>query len=316
MIAAFVSYSHRDETFRNELEVHLAMLRREGVISLWHDRRITAGSDIDSSISKEIRSAGIILLLVSPYFLDSDYCYNEELAIALERHKSHEAVVIPIIVNPCDWKRAPFGKLRATPADGRPITKFPNPHDAYQEIVGDIRAAISTIDPEMKPDKDIDVPRPDFSLRPAEPRTRTSNLRLKREFSQLDLDKFLDGSFEYIANFFETSLEELATRNPDIENRYRRIDLNHFSASIYRRGEKLGSCRVWIGSSYGQGIYYASSDSTADNGYNECLSVTDDGQMLLLRPSMGALRSLMSESDLSQTGAAEFLWNALISPLQ
>ena len=72
-----------------------------------------------------------LLLLASPYFIASDYCYDIEMKRALERHHKGEARVIPVILHPCDWQNTPFGKLRATPPDGKPVSKFPNQHDAF-----------------------------------------------------------------------------------------------------------------------------------------------------------------------------------------
>ena len=141
MIKLFFSYSHRDELLRDELEVHLAALKRQGVISTWHDKRLQAGDDIDQHISQQLEEADIILLLVSPYFISSDYCYEVEMQRALERHQNGAARVIPVILHPCDWQKTPFGKLRATPPDGKPISKFPNPHDAFLSVTQDIRAA-------------------------------------------------------------------------------------------------------------------------------------------------------------------------------
>ncbi|MCP4545752.1 MAG: toll/interleukin-1 receptor domain-containing protein [bacterium] len=139
MINLFFSYSHRDEESRDELEVHLSSLKREGIILPWHDRRISAGDDFERSISEHLEAAHIILLLVSPYFLDSDYCHEVEMRRALERHEAGEARVIPVILQPSDWKNSPFGKILATPTGGKPIAKYSNPHDAYLEIVTQIR---------------------------------------------------------------------------------------------------------------------------------------------------------------------------------
>jgi TIR domain len=72
----FFSYSHKDEALRDRLETHLAMLKRQGVISTWHDRRLIAGDNVDEGISRELERADIILLLVSPDFLASEYCYG------------------------------------------------------------------------------------------------------------------------------------------------------------------------------------------------------------------------------------------------
>ena len=99
MVNIFISYSHRDEELRDELEIHLKLLNRQGVIRTWYDREISAGEEIDSRISTELEKADIILLLVSPYFLASDYCYEVEMQRAMERHREGSARVIPVLVS-------------------------------------------------------------------------------------------------------------------------------------------------------------------------------------------------------------------------
>ena len=147
MVKLFFSYSHRDESLRDELEIHLSALKRQGVIEVWHDRRIGAGKEFDSEISEHLESAQIILLLVSPYFIASDYCYDIEMTRALERHQAGEARVIPVILHPCDWHSLPFGKLTAVPKDGKAVSKYPNQHDAFLEITLAIRAAANDFAP-------------------------------------------------------------------------------------------------------------------------------------------------------------------------
>ena len=141
MKSVFFSYSHKDEALRNQLETHLAMLKRQGVISTWHDRRLVAGDNLDHGIATELDRADIILLLVSSDFLASDYCYGVEVDRALKRNAAGEARVIPIILRPCEWHGAPFGKLLAAPTDGRPVTKWPDIDDAFLDITKAIRAA-------------------------------------------------------------------------------------------------------------------------------------------------------------------------------
>src|SRR5688500_8287461 len=97
-IDVFISYAHSDEGFRELLERHLASLRREGLINVWHDRRLTAGDDWAGEISEHVEHARLILLLVSPDFLASNYCFDVETTRAIERHLAGEAVVVPIIV--------------------------------------------------------------------------------------------------------------------------------------------------------------------------------------------------------------------------
>src|SRR3546814_935489 len=97
MISVFVSYSHKDESLREELETHLAMLKRRGVIDVWHDRRISPGTELDGAIDAALERAQAIILLVSPDFLASDYCYDREMKRAMERHEAGEARVLPVI---------------------------------------------------------------------------------------------------------------------------------------------------------------------------------------------------------------------------
>ena len=98
MAKVFFSYSHKNEDLRNELEIHLSILKRQGIIETWHDRRIDAGQEFSQEISEYLNEADIILLLVSPYFLASDYCYDVEMKRALEMHERKEAVLIPVIL--------------------------------------------------------------------------------------------------------------------------------------------------------------------------------------------------------------------------
>jgi TIR domain-containing protein len=135
----FISYAHEDEEFRIQLEKHLSVLRRRGVIELWHDRKITPGREWKGEIDAHVDSADVTILLISEDFLDSDYCYDVELSRALERHDADEAVVIPVILKPVDWEGAPFGKLAALPTDARPITNWRSRAAAFADVARGIR---------------------------------------------------------------------------------------------------------------------------------------------------------------------------------
>ena len=141
----FYSYSHKDEGHIEKLEEHLSTLKREGYLSSWFDRQISAGSNFSEIISKEITTCDIILMLISSSFIASDYCFNIELRKAMERHYIGEAVVIPIIVRPTDWKNTEFGKLLALPKDGKPITKWDNIDEAWLNVVTGIRKVVNEI---------------------------------------------------------------------------------------------------------------------------------------------------------------------------
>lgn len=320
MASVFFSYSHADEALRDQLEKQLAMLKRQGVIETWHDRRIGAGQDFGREIDAHVEADDIILLLVSADFLASDYCYELEMTRAMQRHAAGEAIVIPVILRACDWKGAPFGKLDATPSDGRPVTQWPDRDQAFLEVATAVRGAAERFAKPAVPSAASPRPAVAAAQQPAtlEPVIRSSNLRVTKRFTERDKDAFRQEAFEYVAKFFENSLRELAARNPGIEGAFRRIDANRFTASGYRDGRALARCTVFMGGGhFGGGIAYVAAETTESNGYNENLSVEADDQALFLR-SMGMARVGRGDRDekLSLEGAAELYWAIFIEPLQ
>jgi hypothetical protein len=322
MAKVFFSYSHRDESLRDELEKHLSILKRQGFIETWHDRRIGAGKEFAHEISQNLESADVILLLVSSDFLASDYCYDIEMKRAMARHAAGAAHVIPVILRPCDWHDAPFGKLLATPPDGKAVTKFPTLDDAFVLVVSDIKQALRQMGQKktpLSPAAVLPKTRPAFT---GTARPRSSNLRIKKEFSDREFDKFLAESYEFIANFFGGSLQELETRNPDIETDFRRIDANHFTAKVYRKGKQECGCKIWLGGRRGfpGGIAYQENgglhDYLDDNSFNEAINVESDGHALFLKPLGMTHMGRGREQMLTQEGAAEYLWGLFIAPLQ
>jgi hypothetical protein len=144
-ITLFYSYSHADEALRKKLESHLALLKRQGHLDDWHDRKIDAGTEWAGALDGHLAKADIILLLVSADFLASDYCYDKEMTRAIERHHAGEAVVIPVILRPCDWSTAPFAKLQGSPKDMKPVIKWKPRDDAWTDIATGIRSAVGDL---------------------------------------------------------------------------------------------------------------------------------------------------------------------------
>ncbi|WP_082829669.1 toll/interleukin-1 receptor domain-containing protein [Ectothiorhodospira sp. BSL-9] len=316
MAKLFFSYSHKDEEMRNELETHLALLRRQGAISSWHDRRITAGSDFGQVISNELENSQIILLLVSAHFLASDYCYEKEMARAIEQHENGSSIVIPVIVHPCDWHSAPFGNLRATPTDGKAISMFANPHEAFSIVAKDVRNAAEAVQ-EPASIQNNGAFSVDVGARKLQG-DRSSDLRIKKKFDDHERDQFLEDSYEYIARYFDGSLQELASRNPHIKVRFKRLDETSFSSFIYDNGERVSECSVYYGKSgFGSsGIAFSHTADVQRNSFNEQCTVIDDGYTLQLKPLGMQMYGNRKDEALSQQGAAEYYWSLFIRPLQ
>jgi tetratricopeptide (TPR) repeat protein len=145
-VTIFYCYASADEKHLRELDKHLQDLKRLGQVTTWYDRQIRPGTEWEAEIEARLNSADIILLLVSPDFMQSDFCYNVEMRRALERHNSPEKTeVIPIILRPVNWQDTPIGKLQAWPIRGKPITLWDHRDEGYQNAADGIKQTVSSL---------------------------------------------------------------------------------------------------------------------------------------------------------------------------
>ena len=140
----FISYAHEDADLKDQLLQHLAGLVNDGLIRVWHDRDIQAGDYWVASIDNALELSSIVLLLISPSFLASSYCYGSELKRALRRASMGEARVIPIILRASDWQTHDLRGLQALPRDGRAVTSWENRDEAFREVVEGLRSAMGS----------------------------------------------------------------------------------------------------------------------------------------------------------------------------
>jgi tetratricopeptide (TPR) repeat protein len=145
VLKIFYSYARRDKKLRDELARHLSGLQRQGLIAGWYDGEIRAGSEWDTELKKYLNQSDIILLLISPDFVASDYCYCLEMRQALERHERGEARVIPILLRSTDLQGLPFAFLQFLPPDGKPVTRSRDKDDAFTKITEALRKVINEI---------------------------------------------------------------------------------------------------------------------------------------------------------------------------
>lgn len=141
----FCSYSHQDKTFKEALDAHTSLLKRQGLIQIWHDREILPGDDFADKINKNLEMADIVLLLVSSDYLASNYCFSVEMKRALESHSKNQTRIIPLIIRPVDWETAPFGHITALPRDGKAISLWSNQDEAWQSVIKEIRKTVISI---------------------------------------------------------------------------------------------------------------------------------------------------------------------------
>lgn len=317
VVSVFLCYSHADELHRVELLKHFSGLLRRGVIEAWHDRLIVAGDHIDEQIEERLDSADIVLLLVSPDFLASDYCYEVELRRAMQRHQEGTARVIPVIVRRCDWKRTPFGRLNAVPRDGTPVTSFDDRDEAYLEIVNAIGNTISVMG---RPRLERTVVTHHYGPIPGTLTVpQSSDLRIGGMVTDAMREAFLGEAFEFVARYFENSVMALQARYPgSVEYIFKPIDLVSFEVTVFVGGRRRSHCGIWLSTGgqvgMGSGIYFSVRGVGNRTGFNEALRAVDEADELLLSPLIGMWDARSKR--LNKEAAAEYLWQNFKGPLE
>ena len=143
----FISYSHKDESFKDSLDEHLSTLKRNKIIDIWHDRKIIPGQEWATEISENLKTSTIVLFLVSPSFLASEYCVSIEAQHAIQMHNQGSAILVPIIVRSCDWGDTPFSKFQGLPKNATPIRNWTDEDTAWLDVVNGLKKLISDFKP-------------------------------------------------------------------------------------------------------------------------------------------------------------------------
>jgi len=124
--SVFISYSHKDERLKDELVQRFKILRAAGLAGeVWTDRMLEPGELWDSRIIQELERADVVLLLVSNASLASDYVQRKEMKTALARNAAGTAVVVPVILERCQWTAfKELASLQALPKDAKPLREW------------------------------------------------------------------------------------------------------------------------------------------------------------------------------------------------
>ena len=136
----FFSYSHADTKLYKQLRKHFAALERATLVQCFADRQILPGDEWDHVIKQALDECDLVLLLVSPDFIASQYCYEEEVQRALERNRTdpNQCRIVPVFLRPCDFKHTAFSRFQGVPRSGA-ITTFRNRDIAFKEVATFVR---------------------------------------------------------------------------------------------------------------------------------------------------------------------------------
>ncbi len=306
---AFISYSHRDSHYLERLQVHLAQAIRDSLISEWTDQKIDAGSNLNDNISEALASSEIFLALVSPDYIASNYCYEKEFQTALQLQDEGKLIIVPIIIEPCEWQKTPFGRLKAIPKDGKPISEYTNQNVAFLNVVDELRRLT----------KNVSLSSSLIAKQPQKEENLKRNYKVKKYFSDVDNFNFKEESYEAIKTYFHSTISELNSLE-NLQARFTNEGKGFFTCLISNRANSQSSfLTVKVG---GDGQMHFGDLSYSFSEYVQSNSIqtdkvfkieNDEYDQFWSKNSQGFGFSNQSQMRLSANQVAEEIWNEFIS---
>ena len=118
----FISYSHKDEIWKDRLRPHLGLLERDDRIIIWDDRQIEPTAEWYDQIKRVMARASIAVCLISADYLNSEFCTKEEIPYLLRRRKEEGMHLFLVLLRPCAWQALSWLKtLQMLPRDGKSV---------------------------------------------------------------------------------------------------------------------------------------------------------------------------------------------------
>ena len=143
-VTLFCSYAKPDARLRKQFERSIVHLLQAGRIDLWHDDEILAGTERDKTIKERLAAAQLIVLLISPDYLQTAFLQTSELDQALQRHRKQKARVIPILLRPIP-SLGPLDDIEALPQNDRPVTLWSNRDSAWVDVAEGVERALNEL---------------------------------------------------------------------------------------------------------------------------------------------------------------------------
>lgn len=134
----FISYSSIDIEYKKSFKKHLKALQVEGIVEIWDGDLIKIGTDWDKNIKEHLKKTDILIILLSPDSVISEYINSVELEFAIQTNKK----IFPILIRPCNWFGLSISRYQCLPKNGKPISSFQDKDQIYTEIVTEIRSEI------------------------------------------------------------------------------------------------------------------------------------------------------------------------------
>lgn len=307
MITRDVFLCHASEDKARVLRPLVSALESAGITYWYDEAEIRWGDSIVEKVNEGLRQSRYVLVVFSKAFAEKHWP-QRELNAALNIEASTGAVrVLPLMIGGSEERQTILAAypilndkvFQRWESDPRPVIQ------ALQRRLGEPMSGHSE-DGGVKEGRYAGIPMP----------------AIRRRFTQRDKDQFLRRAFEELRAYFRAAARELEARHPEIEVEVEGIHGQKFTCSIYRRGEIVNRCKIWMGGPLAQdGISYAEGrglDIDRDNSCNDWLAVEEgEAELGLRRSAMGFTSSRCREFDdvLSVQKAAEYLWCRTTEPL-
>lgn len=208
------------------LHKHLTQLQRDKIIAAWTDHQILAGGAFDKNIEAALNTSKLFLALLSPDYIASNYCYEIEFKTAQEKHEHGEIIIVPIIIEPCDWQNTPFGRFKALPRDGKAISTWENRNTAFLDVIQNLRKLASSANPtDITPKKAV-----------AEAVSMSRNYKVKKDFDSIEKIEFIEKSFHEVVSYLKRYLEEIILLD-NIKARTQNESTNTFEGLLVNRNK-------------------------------------------------------------------------------
>jgi TIR domain/KAP family P-loop domain len=135
----YISYARADEAWVNKLLIWLEPISLNGLIRIFYDRQIPAGTDWNEALRSNLKDVALGIILLSPSWLDSEYAVQVELPVLSSRH------LIPILVRECYWKARPeISSRQIIRADDKPLSSVrrAKQEQAFRSVIAAVRSAL------------------------------------------------------------------------------------------------------------------------------------------------------------------------------